>query len=121
MEIGVIFRWGRVVPGKEEESIRLFGEVTQYFTEAKTRGDITFFEPFFYTTGDLQIENGFFVAKGPEEKLRKFLDEDLTMGLVLKSAIVLEHFKVELLATQERIPRLMEIFVEKAKKPVLVG
>jgi hypothetical protein len=121
MEIGVIFRWGRVVPGKEEESIRLFGEVTQYFTEAKTRGDVTYFEPYFFTTGDFQVENGFFVAKGPEEKLRKFLDDDLTVGLILKSTIVLEHFKVDLLATVERIPKLMEIFTEKAKKPVLVG
>ena len=120
MEIGVIFRWGRVVPGKEEESVQLFNEVMQYFTEAKTRGDVTFWEPFLCSTGDFQLENGFLLAKGPEERIRKFLDDDLTVGLLLKSNIVLEHFKVEFLATAERIPKLMEIFIASAKKSLAV-
>ena len=121
METGVIFRWGRIVPGREQEAVQLFGEVTQYFSEAKVHGDLTYFEPFFYTSGDYQVESGFIVAKGPEERIRKFLDQDLTVGLIFKSELLLEHFKVEFLAIGERIPKLMELFIEQTKKPVLVG
>src|SRR6266508_3701309 len=65
MEIGLYIKFGKLVPGREEKAIDLFGEAIEYFGEKMAIGWLTFFEPFFFQTSDREEETGFFVLKGP--------------------------------------------------------
>ncbi len=120
MEIGLIYRWGRPLPGREEEGAKTFNEVLQYMTELKKKGDITYFEPFMFTTGDIEVDNGFFLVKGPEEALRRTMAEEKYLELLMRSQRNVAHFKVDFLLLQDRIPKLMEMSVKLAKQPALV-
>ena len=44
-DYGLFIGWGRVIPGREELALKLFGEVTQYYQGLQQRGTIESFEP----------------------------------------------------------------------------
>jgi hypothetical protein len=79
MEIGLIVKYGKLVPGREEQAIALVAETTQWFEEQLKTGYITYFEPFFYASGDLEadagfwiIDAGFWIIKGERDKVWKW-------------------------------------------------
>ena len=119
MEIGLMYRWGGMVPGREEEGLKLFGEVTQFLTEAKKNGTITYFEPFLFSTGDCHVENGFFLVKGPREAIQRLMDDEKYMELLVRSNALMEHFRVEFLVTSESIPKIMELSAKAIRQPAL--
>src|ERR1700693_4614017 len=76
MGVGLIVKWGKLVPGREEQAISLFTEVTEFFGEYLRKGVIGYFEPFFYLTSDRDEDTGFFILKGAQEAIFKLMEDE---------------------------------------------
>ena len=73
-----------------------------------TTGWITFFEPFFFQTSDREEEAGFFVIKGPFEKVFKLMEEEPFLFLQEKAFYTVDHFSVDLLTVGEQITKQLD-------------
>lgn len=110
MDIGVFIRFGRIVPGREEPALDLFTEAVEFFGEKLSEGSITFFEPYMFRTADYEAETGFFLFKGPEEKIYSLMEQEDYLRLITKANLVVEHLRVDLLTVGDRIQSQMERF-----------
>jgi hypothetical protein len=108
METGLIIKYGRLVPGREQQAIDLFAETTEWFAEQLKVGTITHVEPFFFATGELDVEAGFWIIKGERDKVWKMLEDDRYLWLTTKAQFVVDHLEVNFLTVAERIPEQVE-------------
>ncbi len=116
MESGLLYRYGKPVAGHEREAIALFAEVLEFWMEKRERGEITFFEPFIVETSDFDEDAGFWVIKGPEEKIAAFRHEDRYQKILMKASIFLAHLTVATLrvgdAVNEQVDLLGKVYAE---------
>jgi hypothetical protein len=75
VDVGLMIRYGRLVPGREAAAMELFGETVSFFQERLARGELSFFEPFFLMTSDLDQEQGFFLVKGAAPAIFAMMDD----------------------------------------------
>lgn len=108
MEAGLLMRYGKLVPGREQAAFDLFNEAVTYFGEKIKKGVVTFFEPFFFKTGDLETETGFMVIKGPAPEIFKLIEEDKFRLLVQKAYYLVEHFRYDILTVGEGVALQLE-------------
>ncbi len=108
MEIGLIIRYGKLVPGREAQAIALFEESQTYFAEKVSQKVLTYFEPFFLSTSDLEEETGFFVLKGPAPEIFKLMEDEQYLRLMQKAMVLVEHLRADLLTVGERIREQVE-------------
>ncbi len=116
MDVGLIIRYGKLVPGRERQAVELFDEATTYFREKVDKKAITYFEPFFLFTSDLDEETGFFVLKGPAPEIFKLMEDETYLRLMQKGYVLVEHLRADLLTVgdgiREQIERGMKVRAE---------
>jgi hypothetical protein len=103
MEIGLLVRYGKLVPGREEQGIELFEETMRYCSSKLADGTLTYFEPFFLATSDLGEESGFFIMRGPAPSIFGLMEEEEYHRLMQKGAMLCEHMRADLLTVGEGI------------------
>ncbi|HLA92461.1 MAG TPA: hypothetical protein VJO36_02855 [Actinomycetota bacterium] len=103
MDVGLFIRYGKLVPGREAQAIELFEETKKYFEDKVQQKAITYFEPFFLRTSDLEEETGFFILKGPAPEIFKIMEEEKYLWLMSKGAVLVEHLRADLLTVGEGI------------------
>lgn len=108
MEVGLLVRFGKVVPGREEKALDLFTEATEYCGRLLSGGKITFFEPFFLQTSDLEEETGFILVKGPAPEIFKIIEEEEFQTLAGKAYYLVDHFRWDLITVGEGITYMLE-------------
>lgn len=108
METGLRIQWGKIVPGRESQAMDLFADVTTYFGKKLADGKITYFEPFFVRTSDMDLETGFMIFKGPQEEIAKIVEDEDYLAYLSTAYYVLEHLKVDYLAVGEGIGKQLE-------------
>jgi hypothetical protein len=108
MEVGLFIRYGKLVPGREAQAIELFSEASKYYQEKVKAGALTYFEPFFLQTSDLEEETGFFIMKGPAPEIFKLMEEETYRWLLMKAEYVVQHLRVDILTVGEEIPLQLE-------------
>jgi hypothetical protein len=84
MQIGLLIRYGKLVPGREAQAIELFREAGQYYRDKVAEKVLTRFEPFFFETSDLEEELGFFVLKGPAPEIFRLMEDERYLRLMQK-------------------------------------
>ena len=108
MEIGLLIRYGRLVPGREMQAIELFGEARAYFQDKLEVGELTHFEPYFFMTSDLEEELGFFVMKGPAPAIFALMEDERYRTLMQKAMALVEHLHTDFLTVGEGIAAQVE-------------
>ena len=108
MEIGLLIRYGKLVPGRETQAMALFQESVAYFQEKVAAGDIASFEPFFFMTSDLDQELGFFVVKGPAPAIFALMEDERYRTLMQKGMVLVEHLHSDFLVVGEGIAAQVE-------------
>jgi len=114
METGLFFKWGKVVPGLEKESLDLFTDVTTYYGKKLANGMITAFEPYLVSSGDIDF-NGFMIVKGPVAEIFKILEEPAFKEHTTRAYRIFEHFGWELLTVGEAIGEQLALFKKVSK------
>lgn len=110
MEAGLRIGWGKLRAGKEKEAMTLFQDAVTYYGKKMADGKISFFEPFFTTTGELTSDGGFFIVKGPITEIFAILEDEAYKEITARAFYLIDTFKVDLLAVGEEIGRQMERF-----------
>jgi hypothetical protein len=77
--------------------------VVTYFGKKMADEKITFFEPYFVRTGDLENEVGFFIVKGRDEEIAKLVLDEEYLKLVERGFYCVEHLTVDYLTVGEGI------------------
>ncbi len=103
MQIGLFIRYGKLVPGREQQAIDLFRETSGYFTQKLDAGLIDYYEPFFFMTSDHEAETGFMIVKGPAPEIFRLMEDESYLQLAEKAMVLVEHFTVDLLTVGEGI------------------
>ncbi len=112
MEVGLLIRYGKVVPGREVEAVELFAEGERFFKEKLASKAITYYEPFFLSTSDLEEETGFHVIKGSAPEVFKLMEDERYRALMTKMTLVVEHPRADLLTVGEGITAQIERFAK---------
>lgn len=118
MEVGILVSYGGVFPGKEKEAIELFAETQKIYGEKLADGTFTYYEPFLFRTGDRSEQLGFFIAKGPQDKVMFYFDSKENRALRDKVGQVVSHLKIEFLYTGSEVLDEIALFSEIAEKKV---
>lgn len=113
MEIGTLTRWGSPKTGREKESLEHYRKSVAYGGRLVKEGKLSYFEPFLFTSGDNEIESGFFIAKGPVAEFFGIIDSEEYRSLLARATLLNEHVRVDMLAVGEGVDRQIADF-EKA-------
>jgi len=108
METGLIVKFGKLVPGREQQAIELFAEAKEYFEEQSRKGVITYYEPYFYGSGDLEAQAGFWIIKGDRDHLWKMVEDERYRWLTAKAQFVVDHLEVDWLTVGVGIDEQVE-------------
>jgi hypothetical protein len=108
MDIGLLIRYGKLVPGREAQAMQLFQESIGYFQDKLAAGEIASFEPFFFMTSDLDQELGFFVVKGPAPAIFALLEDERYRTLMQKGMVLVGHLHTDFLVVGEGIAAQFE-------------
>ncbi len=108
MEFGLIVKFGKLVPGREQQGIELFGEVKPFLEEWYRKGVVTYYEPYFYGSGDLETRTGFWIVKGTREDLWKLMEDEKFRWLMAKAQFVVDHLEVDWLTVGAAIDEVIE-------------
>jgi len=116
MEVGLLIRYGKLVPGREHQAIDLFQQTMSYFTEKRTGEEISFFEPFFFLTSDLDQELGFFIVKGSMLEITAITNDEAFKVLMMKASALATHVQMDWLTVGtgigEQVERSLKVFAE---------
>jgi hypothetical protein len=114
-DAALFIRWGATQPGRERNSVQLFGESLKFLTRLIEQGRVASVEPFFLEPhgGDL---DGFFVVRGDLQELNKIRGEEEFQRLATRAQVVVQGFGVIGAITGERLNQHMRWFAEAAKE-----
>ena len=85
--------WGRVVAGREQQSMQLWTKVMEYYGGLQSGGKIENFEPVLLSShgGDL---HGFVILRGEAQKLAEIREENTFLDLATEAEYCLENFGI---------------------------
>ena len=116
MEVGLLIRFGKLVPGREHQAIDLFQQTLSYFSEKRAREELSYFEPFFFLTSDLDEELGFFIVKGSMLELTAISNDETFKVLMMKAAALATHVQLDWLTVGEgigeQVERSLKVYAE---------
>lgn len=108
MEVGLLIRYGKPVPGREHQAIDLLQQTMSYFSEKRAREEVSYFEPFFFLTSDLDEELGFFIVKGSMLELTAVANDEAFKILLMKANALASHVQMDWLTVEEGVAEQVE-------------
>mgnify|MGYP001826122529 CR=1 FL=1 len=114
MNYGLFLGWNRAVPGREMDSIELFGSFTKYVDGLKEKGMIDSHEPGMLDVhgGDL---NGFWLIRGERAKLDEVMETEEWNMWISKAMYTMDGFGVIRTSLGEKIGTRMSTFQKVIK------
>jgi hypothetical protein len=103
MDIGLLIRWGSIIPGREAQALAFFDETVAYYGSLIEAGKLTSFEPFLFGSSDFDTEQGFFILKGPVTEVFSVMESDDYKTLVSKANLLLHHVHINLLTVGDGV------------------
>ena len=108
MDVGILIKWGAPVHGREKESVALFEEVLDYGKRLLDEEKITFFEPFLFGGGDLEVERGFILIKGEVTSIFALMESEEYRSFYARSLLTTTHVYNEMVAAGDGFIRSLE-------------
>jgi len=111
---GLFLGWNRAVPGREMDSIELFGSFSKYVDGLKAQGTIDSHEPCMLDMhgGDL---NGFWMIRGERAKLEQLMESDEWNMWMAKANYTMNGFGVVRANLGDRLQTRMTSFQKVIK------
>jgi hypothetical protein len=84
-DAAIVIRWDRVVPGREQQALSIFGQSLEYYGSLQKEGSIESFEPVLLnpTGGDL---NGIILIRGSADQMDALKREDRFIDIMMRAA-----------------------------------
>lgn len=110
MDIGLLIRWGQIIPGREDQALALFDESVAYYLGLLEQGKISSFEPCLFSMSDLEEEQGFFLVKAPVADMFALVDSDEYKGFMTKAQMLVHHLRSNMLTVGEGVAAQLELY-----------
>ena len=104
--------FGAVHPGREKLAVDTFTELSRYFGERLSNGDLTSFQPFFYGAGAVGGTIGFFLLEGHRERLDDVRARPDFVRLLLRAGAATANVRVDPLVAGPEAGRLVNLYRE---------
>ena len=104
--------FGAVHPGRERLAVDTFTELSRYFGERLSAGDLTSFQPFFYGGGAVGGTVGFFLLEGHRERLDDLRADEQFGRLLLRAGAASANIRVDPLVAGPEAGRLVNLYRE---------
>lgn len=115
--------WGTTIPGREHHALKLYEETLDVFESAVRTGEIESFEPVLLGPHGGELE-GFFIVRGPIEKLTRFQMREDIEQLQIKAQALKTNFGIVFATIGDGVKRSYELSVhvvdELVKEPIAV-
>ena len=90
-DAALVLRWDRVVPGREQQALTLFGQALEYYGTLQSDGAIDSYEPILFDPNGSDV-NGIIVLRGSGFGRRLVI---LRIGWLAKLLDKIEHLRPE--------------------------
>ena len=92
-DAAIVIRWDRVVPGREQQALSIFGQSLEYYGTLQSEGAIESFEPILFnpTGGDL---NGIILLRGSADQMDAVKRDDRFIDIMMRAAHSCERLGV---------------------------
>ena len=104
--------FGAVHPGRERLAVDIFTELSRYFGQRLSDGDLTSFQPFFYGSGAVGGTIGFFLLEGHRERLDDLRNDESFVRLLLRAGAATSNVRVDPLLAGPEAGRLVNLYRE---------
>ena len=104
--------FGAVHPGRERLAVDTFTELSRFFGERLSDGDLTSFQPFFYAGGSVGGTIGFFLLEGHRERLDALRADERFVRLLLRAGAATANVRVDPLLAGPEAGRLVNLYRE---------
>jgi hypothetical protein len=104
--------FGPVHPGREKLAVDMFTELSRFFGERLTAGDIKSFRPFFFGDGALNGVIGFFLLEGRRATLDELRRRPDLLRLLLRTGAATANVRVDTLVAGSEAGRLVNLYRE---------
>ena len=104
--------FGAVHPGRERLAVDTFTELSRFFGERLSEGDLTSFQPFFYGAGAVGGTVGFFLLEGHRDRLDVLRDDEAFARLLLRAGAATANVRVDALLAGPEAGRLVNLYRE---------
>jgi hypothetical protein len=114
MAKGALFiGWGEAIPGREQQALKVFNDVLQYYGRLQQQGQIDSFEPFNLEPhgGDLE---GFLLLRGDVGKLNAVRYSDEFLQFNNRAALVIRNLGIVMAFTGQELQQQFENFGKEA-------
>ena len=91
----LLMRWGRVVPGREQQGLSLFGQALEYYGALQSEGAIDSFEPVILDPTGTAV-NGVILIRGSADQLDALRRQERFIDVVMRAQYLCEDFAVTL-------------------------
>jgi hypothetical protein len=92
-DAALVLQWDRVVPGREQQALSLFGQVLEYYGTLQSEGAIDSYEPVIFDPNGSDL-NGFILIRGSGDQLDALRRKERFIELTMQAAHQCEHFGV---------------------------
>jgi hypothetical protein len=104
--------FGAVHPGRERLAVDIFTELSRWFGQRLSDGDLTSFQPFFYGSGAVGGTIGFFLLEGHRERLDDLRNDESFVRLLLRAGAATSNVRVDPLLAGPEAGRLVNLYRE---------
>ena len=89
----LLMRWDRVVPGREQQGLHLFGQALEYYGSLQSEGAIESFEPVLLDPSGTRV-NGIILLRGTADQLAALRRQERYIDIVMPAQYLCEDFAV---------------------------
>jgi hypothetical protein len=104
--------FGAVHPGRERLAVDTFTELSRFFGERLSAGELTSFQPFFYSGGAVGGTTGFFLIEGHRDTLDGLRHRADFARLLLRAGAATTNVRVDPLIAGPEAGRLVNLYRE---------
>ncbi len=109
----IFIGYGPPVPGRERQSLQVFGEAIQHYGQLQQQGQIESFESVLLEPhgGDL---SGFFLLRGERDKLNSLRSSEEFQRLTNRALVVAQNFGIVSASIGEEQGRVFQDYLKQA-------
>ena len=109
---GLFVGFGLPVRGREQQSIKVFGEAVEYYSRLQQQGEIESFEPVLLEPHGGEL-GGFFLLRGDQDKLARVRGSEEFARLTLRAQLIAEDIGIVNAVLGDRLATEMSTFSQQ--------
>ena len=92
-DAALVLRWDRVIPGREQPALSLFGQSLEYYGALQSEGAIESYEPILFDPTGTDL-NGVIIVRGSADQLDALRRQDRFIEITMQAAHLCQSFGV---------------------------